>query len=220
MPEYVETLAAGRWVLLVVVIAVLLDVLLPFVPAETIVVAVGVATAEHGRPALVWVVLAATAGVVAGDLGAYAVGSRSGPAVLDRLRRGRRGEALHEWVTAVMRRHSGPLIVLGRYVPGVRSATAFTAGAVGCPARRFTGFTLLGAVLWATQAALLGYLGGTVFASRPLLGFGAAWLGAVAVSSVAMLIQHRVGRVVANRRVAAAARGRQLLEATGPRGDG
>ena len=216
MPEYVDLLLHGRWVLAVILVATMLDVMIPFVPAETIVVAVGVATAEHGHPALLWVILAATAGVAVGDHCAYAIGSRSGPAVLDRLRGGRRGAALHDWVLAVMRRHGGPLIVFGRYVPGVRSATAFTAGAVRHPRRRFAGCTLLGAALWAAQAALLGYLGGMAFASRPLAGLAAAWLAAVAVSAVAMLVQHRISRVVA-RRNAAPARGRQLIEATGPR---
>lgn len=187
--EYVDLVATGRWVLVIVLVAALLDVVLPFIPSETIIVAVGVGVAEAGHPLLIWVILAAAAGVLAGDGIAYLVGRRGGPAVTRRLRRSARGAAIHDWVLAVMRRHGGPLIILGRYVPGVRTATAFSAGAVGYPARRYAAFTLVGAGVWATQSALLGYVGGVAFASRPLLGFAVAWLGAGVVTLTAMLVQ-------------------------------
>ncbi|WP_433825610.1 DedA family protein [Actinoplanes sp. CA-015351] len=191
MPHDLDLLVNTRWVLLVVLAATLFDVVLPFIPAETIVVAVGVAAAAHGEAVPVAVILAATAGVCAGDHLAYLVGWRSGPAVTGRLRRGARGAALHDWVLAVMSRHGGTLIVLGRYVPGVRSATAFTAGATRFPRRAFTGFTLAGAAIWAAQAVLLGYLGGVAFADRPLIGFAVAWVVAIAVSAAATLIRPR-----------------------------
>ncbi|GIE87505.1 DedA family protein [Actinoplanes regularis] len=189
MSQYVDLLATSRWVLVVVLAAAMFDVILPFIPSETIIVAVGVGVAGTGRPLLIWVILAAAAGVLCGDGLAYLIGHRSGPGVTRRLRGGRRGAAIHDWVSAVMRRHGGPLIILGRYVPGARSATAFTAGAVGYPARRYAGFTVVGAVVWATQSALLGYAGGVVFADRPLAGFAAAWLGAGVVTLAAMLVQ-------------------------------
>lgn len=195
LSEFVDLLATGRWVLVIVLAAALFDVVLPFIPSETILVAVSVGVAETGRPMLIWVILAAAGGVLAGDGVAYLIGRRSGPAVTRRLRRSRRGAAIHDWVLAVMRRHGAPLIILGRYVPGVRSATAFTAGAVGYPARRYAGFTLIGASLWATQSALLGYVGGVAFASRPLLGFAVAWLGAGVVTLTAMLVQRHAGAV-------------------------
>lgn len=188
---HVDLPALGGWVLVAVFTLVVLDALLPFMPGETAVVASGVAIAEHGRgPVAVLAVLAAaTAGVLGGDLLAYRLGGRSGPAVTRRLRRGRRGAALHEWVVAVMRRHGPLLLVFGRYLPGVRSATAYTAGMVGFPIRRFITFTLLGGLLWTGQAVLLGYLGGVAFAGRPLAGLCAGWLGAALLSGAAVLAQ-------------------------------
>ncbi|WP_436529508.1 DedA family protein [Actinoplanes sp. HUAS TT8] len=195
MSQYVDLVATSRWVLVIVLAAAMFDVVLPFIPSETIIVAVSVGVAEAGHPMLIWVILAAASGVLVGDGLAYLVGRRSGPAVTRRLRRSGRGAAIHDWVLSVMRRHGAPLIVLGRYVPGVRSATAFTAGAVGYPARRYAGFTLIGASVWATQSALLGYAGGEVFASRPLLGFAVAWLGAGVVTLGAMLVQRHATAV-------------------------
>ncbi|WP_221322498.1 DedA family protein [Actinoplanes sp. L3-i22] len=199
--------------LVIVLAATMFDVVLPFIPSETIIVVVSVGVAETGRPLLIWVILAAASGVLAGDGLAYLIGRRSGPAVTRRLRRGKRGEAIHDWVLSVMRRHGAPLIILGRYVPGVRSATAFTAGAVGYSARRYAGFTLVGAAVWATQSALLGYLGGVAFADRPLLGFAVAWLGAGLVTLTAMIVQRHAGAVWA----ALIKKHRKSLEITGKR---
>ncbi|MEU8243030.1 VTT domain-containing protein [Actinoplanes missouriensis] len=200
MPGYADLLVTSRWLLLVVLAATLLDVVLPFIPAETIVVAAGVAAAAHGDAVPVLVLLTAAAGVTAGDHVAYLAGQRSGPAVTRRLRRGTRGAALHDWILAVMRRHGNALIIFGRYVPGVRSAAAFTAGAVRFPRRAFTVCTVAGAIVWAAQAVLLGYLGGVAFAGHPLAGFAAAWAAAIALSVLATTVQHQIARVVTVRR--------------------
>ncbi|BCJ40762.1 hypothetical protein GCM10010168_92140 [Actinoplanes ianthinogenes] len=210
MSQYVDLLATGRWVLVVVLAAALFDVVLPFIPSETIIMAVGVGVAETGRPPLIAVILAAAAGVTLGDGLAYLAGRRGGAVVTGRLRRSRRGAVIHDWVLAVMRRHGAPLIVLGRYVPGVRPVTAFTAGAVGYPARRYAAFTAAGAVVWAAQSALLGYLGGVAFADHPLAGFAMAWLSAGVVTLAAMAAQRHAAAL--GRRVTGLTRRR-----TGPR---
>jgi membrane-associated protein len=187
---HVDLPGLGGWVLVAVFTLVVLDALLPFMPGETVVVASGVAVAGHGWSPLILAVLAtATAGVLGGDLLAYLLGGRSGPAVTRRLRRGRRGAALHDGVAALMRRHGPVLLVFGRYLPGVRSATAYTAGAVGFPIPRFITFTLLGGLLWTGQAVLLGYLGGVAFAGRPLAGLCVGWLAAALLSGAAVLAQ-------------------------------
>jgi hypothetical protein len=64
--------------------------------------------------------------------------------------------------------------------PGGRSTTAFAAGLVGCPGARFRWYTALGVLLWAVEASLLGYLGGELFESRPVLGLAVARSGAPA----------------------------------------
>jgi membrane-associated protein len=185
---HVDLPAVGGWVLLAVFTGVLVDALLPFLPGETLVMAAGVAVAEHGRtPLVVALLLAATAGVLGGDLLAYGIGFRGGPAVVRRLRRGRRGTVLHDRVVAAMRDHGRLLLVFGRFLPGVRSAAAYTAGALGHPLRGFVTFTLLGGTLWAAQAVALGYLGGVAFDGSPIAGFGAAWLAGLLLTGAVML---------------------------------
>jgi len=45
-------------------------------------------------------------------------------------------------------------------------------------------------VAWAVEAALIGYLGGAVFTGRPILGLLLAGAVALAISGLALLIQH------------------------------
>jgi membrane protein DedA with SNARE-associated domain len=58
--------------------------------------------------------------------------------------------------------------------------------------RRFRGYTAIAVLLWAIEAALLGYLGGAVFESGPLAGLAVGWAAALAVTGVAVLIQRLV----------------------------
>ncbi|GIE74147.1 membrane protein [Actinoplanes philippinensis] len=197
---HVDLPALGGWALVAVFTLVVLDALLPFMPGETIVVAGGVAMAGNGRPVQVLALLAAaTAGVLGGDLLAYRIGGRSGPAVTRRLRRGRRGAALHDGVVAVMRRHGPLLLVFGRHLPGVRSVAAYTAGAVAFPVPRFVACTLAGGLLWTCQAVLLGYLGGVAFAGSPLAGLCAGWLAAAVLTGAAVPAQRLLGRRAAEK---------------------
>ena len=55
-----------------------------------------------------------------------------------------------------------------------------TAGVVRYGFRRFAGFALLAAAIWASYAGLAGYVGGRVFEEEPLLALGAALAAAAA----------------------------------------
>jgi membrane-associated protein len=183
MPEYLQTLIASPWVLVVVFAVAGLDAILPFTPSETTVIAVGVGAAASGQPRLILLIVAAAAGAYTGDRLSYLIGRRATGAVAVRLARLRRGQVAHDWAHRLMHRRGGLLIVFARYVPGGRSATAFTAGIVGYPVSRFRWYTGIAVIIWASTAAMLGYVGGAVFAANPLIGLGMAW----AVAGVVML---------------------------------
>jgi membrane protein DedA with SNARE-associated domain len=198
MPHYLGAVAASPWVLVLVFAVSGLDAVLPFMPSESTVVAVGVAAAGTGHPNVGALIAAAAAGAYAGDLLAYGIGRRSNHAVVARLRRGRRSRAVHDWVHRLLHSRGGLVIVFARYVPGGRSTTAFAAGVVGYPGARFRWYTALAVPIWATEASLLGYLGGSLFAADPLLGLLLAWTGALAVTGVAIAIQRLIGAGTSN----------------------
>jgi membrane-associated protein len=193
MPHYLESVVGSPWALVVVFAVASLDAIMPFMPSESTVVAVGVVSAGTGRPHLAALIAAAAAGAYTGDLVSYAIGRRSTRALVGRLQRGRRSRAVHDWVFRLLHSRGGLVIVFARYVPGGRSTTAFAAGLVGYPLARFRGYTAGGVLIWATQAALLGYLGGAMFESNPLLGLAAAWTGAAALTGVAVVTQRAFG---------------------------
>jgi membrane protein DedA with SNARE-associated domain len=88
-------------------------------------------------------------------------------AVAARLGRNRRSRAVHEWVQRLLHSRGGLIIVFARYLPGGRSTTAFAASVGGYPLARFRWYTVAGVLLWATQAALIGYRGGRCWPETP-----------------------------------------------------
>lgn len=81
------------------------------------------------------------------------------------------------------------IIVVARFVPGGRTATTFSAGALAMPWRRFVVIDALAAALWATYMTLLGYFGGSAFEEslwKPIL---AAGLIAAAAAAAAELLR-------------------------------
>jgi membrane protein DedA with SNARE-associated domain len=188
MPHFIDALAAGPWVLVLVFAVSGLDAVLPFMPSESTVVAVGVLAATTGRPNLGLLIAAAAAGAFAGDLLSYMAGRRSNSAVAARTTRGHRAQAVHDWVHRLLHSHGGLVIVFARYIPGGRSTTAFAAGVVHYPGNRFRWYTTLAVLIWATETAVLGYLGGTLFADRPLVGLALGWTGALAISGLAVAV--------------------------------
>ena len=189
MPHYLDAVAAGPWVLAVVFVVAGLDALLPFMPSESTVVACGVAAANTGRPHLALLVAAASAGAYLGDQASFRIGRRSTGSIEARLSH-RRARALHDWVHRLLHSRGGLVIVFARYLPGGRSTTALAAGVVGYPAARFGWYTAIGVLVWAVEASLIGYLGGALFTGRPIVGFALACVAALAISGLAVLIQH------------------------------
>jgi membrane-associated protein len=82
MPHYLHSLAGSPWVLVAVFAVAGLDAVLPFMPGESTVVAIGVVSAGTGRPHLAALIGTAAAGAYLGDLLSYAIGRRSNRAVL------------------------------------------------------------------------------------------------------------------------------------------
>ncbi|GIM88264.1 DedA family protein [Paractinoplanes toevensis] len=189
MPHYVDAVAASPWILAVVFVVAGMDALLPFMPSESTVVACGVAAAGTGRPHLALLVMAAAAGAYCGDAVSFRIGRRS-TSFSERFTH-RRARAVHGWVHRLLHSRGGLVVVFARYVPGGRSTTALAAGLVGYPSARFHWYTAAGVVLWSIQAALIGYLGGALFADRPVLGLALACGIALAVTGLAVLIQGR-----------------------------
>ncbi len=164
------------------------DGVFPLFPGETVVITGGT-LASTGSLNLIAVILAGAAGAVIGDSAAYWLGRAGG----DRIR-GFFGRRLgHDRVLAAERKvqRRGPsLVFVGRFLPGIRLAINLTCGAGQMDYRRFVIFDALGGLLWSTQAAVLGYIFGKSFESRPWIGLLIA-LGVAGVVAAAVTLRER-----------------------------
>jgi membrane protein DedA with SNARE-associated domain len=147
---------------LVVGIAAGADVVFPLVPSETIVVTAGVLAS--GGALSVWLLIPAAAlGAFAGDNLAYWLGRRIGDPISRRLFRGDKAAARLAWSERAIHRHGPVLVVVGRFIPGGRTASTFAAGTLEMDYARFVRADAVAVVLWATLSTLLGYFGGRTF---------------------------------------------------------
>ena len=118
---------------LVAVLLPALDALIPVLPSETAVIALGVATAGGTDPRIAVLVGLAALGAFLGDNAAYLVGRRFGPAVSRRVFAGERGKRRRDWAQRSLARYGVRIIVACRFIPGGRTAVTLACGLTGYP---------------------------------------------------------------------------------------
>ena len=112
---------------------------------------------------LIGVILAGTAGNVAGSYIAWAVGRYGGQPALNRLTQGKWGRRLrlreHDVDRAVawFDRYGNKAVLIGRLLPVVRTFISLPAGIAGMPPLRFGIYTTLGCLPWTAALAVAGY---------------------------------------------------------------
>ncbi|HEY3069300.1 MAG TPA: DedA family protein [Gaiellaceae bacterium] len=157
-----------------------LDVVFPLVPSETSVILAGVLAAS-GDLILFAVILVAAGGAILGDNVAYVVGRTAGPWVVRRFFSGGRKRRV-DWAEKQVQERGGYLILVGRFIPGGRTAVTLACGLLEMRWHRFIRFDVAAGLMWASYAALLGYFGGKAFEESPLKGFAVAFVVALAIT--------------------------------------
>jgi membrane protein DedA with SNARE-associated domain len=162
-----------------------IDVVLPIIPAEATVTAAAV-LAGQGKLNLVWVMLAAGLGAFIGDNIAYWIGRAAGRPLVERVLRGNTEQL--DRVQTQFDKRGGVLIIIGRFVPGGRTAVAVGAGILRFSWVQFLIYDAIAAVFWAFQAALPGFIGGSLIQGQPWLAmlFGFV-LSALMAGGIALL---------------------------------
>jgi membrane protein DedA with SNARE-associated domain len=173
-----------------------IDGFLPLVPSETLAISAGVYAAA-GDTTLVAVIVAAGLGALTGDHISYFLGRRYGRRLVTGAAPGTRRAAGFGWARAQLASRGGSILIVCRYIPGARTATTLTAGAVGHPLRSFSTFDAIAALSWGAYAALVGYAGGSAFEDDPLLGVGVGLAIALGLAGAVELVRHLRGRRVA-----------------------
>jgi len=154
----------GAWlyaILFVVIFAETGLVVCPFLPGDSILFIAGTVVAAAGLDVHVLVVVLIVAAVL-GDSINYGVGHYIGPKVFQRRdSRWFRQEHLRR-TQAFYERYGGVTIIIGRFVPIIRTFAPFLAGVAGMPYRRFLSYNIVGGCAWIGLLVYAGYLFGNV----------------------------------------------------------
>jgi membrane-associated protein len=171
-----------------------LDAVFPVLPAETAVIALGVATAGSTDPRIALLIACAAAGAFAGDNLCYLLGRRFGPAVRRRFFATPKGMRARAWAERSLERFGPQLIVVCRFIPGGRTAVTLTCGLIGYPRGRFAAATAAAAFIWALYAFFIGRIGGQAFEDNPWAGLVIAFAASIAISAVIEVIRRLLAR--------------------------
>jgi membrane protein DedA with SNARE-associated domain len=131
------------------------------VPGETVLIAASV-YAGAGRLNVVAVGLIALVAAVVGDNIGYAIGRFGGQRLISKY--GRYvllTPARVKKAEAFFTRHGGEIVVVARFIEGLRQANGIIAGLTRMPWRLFLAFNTLGAALWVATWVTIGDLAGT-----------------------------------------------------------
>jgi membrane-associated protein len=166
LDQTLATLAAqyGAWlyaILFVIIFAETGLVVCPFLPGDSILFIAGTVVAAAGLDVHVLVVVLIAAAVL-GDSVNYMVGHYIGPKAFQKPdSRFFRQEYLRR-TQSFYDRYGGVTIIIGRFVPIVRTFAPFLAGVAGMSYRRFLSYNLAGGCLWIGLLVYAGYLFGNI----------------------------------------------------------
>jgi membrane-associated protein len=134
-----------------------------FLPGDTLLFTAGVLVQRETFHQPLWLVILLQFGAaILGNQVGYEIGRRAGPAVFKRPDSRLFRPEYVERTSAFFERYGKAAIVLGRFVPVVRTFITVMAGAGRMNYRVYTAYTLIGGALWVTSVTLLGYFLGNV----------------------------------------------------------
>ena len=136
-------------------------VVMPFLPGDSLLFAVGAVAAHPGSPLNIWVVaVVLVIAAVLGDAVNYAVGYYVGPAIFasekSRLLNKKHLKEAHEFYE----KYGGKTIILARFIPIIRTFAPFVAGIGKMNYAKFALYNVTGGVAWVLICLLAGWFFG------------------------------------------------------------
>ena len=174
-PEWLlDTFGQALFWLSLLIIFVECGLFFPFLPGDSLLFAMGLFIAGENidvfaGPSVVELGVALVLFVVAAFLGnvvGYEIGRAVGPKLYERDGRVLK-QKYFDQTRAFFDRHGNKALVIGRFVPFVRTYVTVVAGVTRMDRSRFFLWSLVGAVLWVVSITLAGYFLGAAF---PALG--------------------------------------------------
>jgi membrane protein DedA with SNARE-associated domain len=189
LTDWLSDFSSNWWFLGIIAVIAFLDSMIPLVPGETMVIIGGVA-AGAGDQSLVWVIVCGAVGAFLGDNAAYLIGARMSGWIERRAEQRPTWRNRLEWAEAQIKIRGGLLLITARFIPGGRTALTVSSGITHQPRRWFVGWIGLAVVIWASYAALLGFIGGKAFEDNHTKAFLVAFGCALAATGLIEAVRH------------------------------
>ena len=154
----------GPWIYALLFIVIFAEtglVVFPFLPGDSILFIAGTIVATAGLSVHLLVALLIVAAVL-GDSVNYAVGHYIGPKIYDRPDSRWFKQAHLQKTQAFYDKFGGVTIIIGRFIPIIRTFAPFLAGVAGMTYRRFLSYNVVGGVMWIGLLVYAGYLFGNI----------------------------------------------------------
>jgi membrane-associated protein len=154
----------GNWLyglLFLVIFAETGLVVFPFLPGDSILFIAGTVVAKAGLDVHVLVV-ALTLAAILGDSVNYSVGRYIGPKAFERPDSRWFKQSHLRRTKAFYDKYGGITIIIGRFVPIIRTFAPFLAGVAGMSYRRFLAFNVIGGMAWIGSLVYAGFLFGNI----------------------------------------------------------
>jgi len=170
-------------------LSVFLGTVLPFAPAEPVLISGG-ALAAAGELPLAAVLGVAIVGSVICDLITYRAGWVFGPSILRRMgRRGKLSGAV-SWAQSRLAEGAGIRLTGLRVVPTGGFVVPMVCGVFRMPLRQFLMISAIGSAAFSVRAAMLGFIGGWI-ADDLLIGLASSFLVALLITICVTWITRR-----------------------------
>ncbi len=157
-------LGYGAWVYALLFLIIFVEtgvVVMPFLPGDSLLFVVG-ALCGLGLMNLPLTYALLIAAAVLGNQTNYAIGRQVGQRVFQWDQSRWFNRRAFDQAHAFYEKYGGVTLVVGRFMPFVRTFAPFVAGVAAMTRRRFTFFDVTGGVLWVGSIVTAGYLFGNV----------------------------------------------------------
>ncbi len=157
-------LAYGTWIYVLLFVIIFVEtglVVMPFLPGDSLLFIVG-AMCGTGMLDLQLSIGLMVLAAVAGNQTNYTIGRFFGPKVFQWENSRFFNRAAFDKAHEFYERHGGVALVIGRFMPFVRTFAPFVAGVAQMSRRKFTAYDVGGALLWVVGVTCVGYFFGNV----------------------------------------------------------
>lgn len=152
----------GPWIYAALFLIIFVEtglVVMPFLPGDSLLFVCGAIAAVGGMDIGILMALLVTA-AIAGDALNYTIGRAVGPKVFGWQRSRWFNRDAFDRTHAFYERYGGMTIIIGRFLPFIRTFAPFVAGVAEMTRSKFTLYNVIGALIWVISLSGLGYVFG------------------------------------------------------------